>query len=335
MGQMAHAMNGTVSGKTGHWVATACAALLCLHLPAKAQSPVAEARLDSNSILIGQQVRLHLGLSYRVDNGPVAVQWPLITDTLTAMVPVLHDSHVDTVLPDQEHDPFLFRQERTLTITSWDSGYWAIPPFCFVVNGDTVESAPLLLTVNTVPVDIDKGFRDIKEIYLVPFSLKEWLREHWKILLGSWLLAVAMAFLLYRVFIRPRRRKAAAPPAAPLEPLHIRTLLALEALQQKKLCQQERTKEYYSELTDILRGYVQERYGVPAMEQTTDELLAMLRMGSMPRTLQEQFGNLLRLADMVKFAKWKALPVENEQVMSTAIRMVQETAENPTDAPLA
>ena len=115
----------------------------------------------------------------------------------------------------------------------------------------------------------------------------------------------------------------------------MRTLLALEALQQKKLWEQDRTKDYYIELTDILRSYIEERYGIPALEQTTDELLAGLRLSSMPTAPREQLAQLLRLADMVKFAKWKALPTENEQVMASAIRLVQETADTRPDAPLA
>lgn len=299
-----------------------------------AQDIQATAALDTASILIGQQAHLTMSVTYRVDQGGAKVEWPVITDTLTQKVPVLHDSHVDTILPDKENDPFLFKQERTLTITAWDSGYWAIPPFTFIINGDSVETAPLLLTVHTVAVDTTMAFRDIKEIYTVPFSFVDWLRENWPWLAGGLGAVAILAALFIFLYKRSRRPKPAAPEA-PKPPLHMRTLLALEALQQKKLWEQDRTKDYYIELSDILRGYVEERYTVPAMEQTTDELMAGLRLGSMPSALREQLGHMLRLADMVKFAKWKALPTENEQVMASAIKLVQETADTRPDAPLA
>lgn len=312
----------------------AMAAGLLGAFPVPAQEPVPVATLDSNTILIGQQVRLDLSVEYRADGGTVNIQWPLIADTLTAEVPVLHDSHVDTILPEREKDPFLFRQVRTLTITSWDPGYWAIPPFAFVINGDTLLTGPLLLTVNTVAVDTTKAIRDIKEIYRVPFSLLEWLREHWPWLAGGLVVAALLTALFVVLYKRARRPKPVAPPAPP-QPVHLRTLLALEALRQQQLWQQGRHKEYHSELTGILRAYIEERFAVPAMERTTDELLAGLRLSAMPRSQQERLEAVLRLADMVKFAKWNTLPAENEQALAAAIQLVQETADAPTHAPLA
>lgn len=314
--------------------ATALFATVAMAIGAQAQAPTPVATLDSTTILIGQQAHLELSVTYRADNGSVDIQWPLITDTITGHVDVLHDSHVDTVLPDRKNDPFLLKQVRTLTITAWDSGYWAIPPFRFLINGDTVESNPLLLTVNTVPVDTSQDFRDIKEIYTLPFSLLDWLRENWKPVAGGILGVAILAALIVLAYRRMKRPKPEAPPPPP-QPLHIRTLLALEALQQKKLWQQGRAKDYYSGLTDIVRGYLQERYGVAAMEQTTDELLSALRFSAMPRAQQEALTPMLRLADMVKFAKWVPLPTENEMAMASAIRLVQETADPRPDAPLA
>ncbi len=301
---------------------------------ATALAQVPQAVLDSNTILIGQQAHVELSVTYRVDAGPVNIVWPVVTDTISSKIPVLHDSHVDTILPDKKNDPFLFKQVRTLTITSWDSGYWAIPPFTFIINGDTVATQPMLLTVNTVEVDTTEAIRDIKEIYVVPFSLVDWVKEHWQWIAGG-LAAVAILTGLFIFLYRRSRRPKPPVPEAPKAPAHLTAFLALEALKQKKLWEQERTKEYYTELTEIIRGYVEHRYGVPAMEQTTDELLTALRLSSMPTGAQQQLGQILRLADMVKFAKWIALPIENEQVMASSIRLVQETADTRPDAPLA
>lgn len=312
------------------------AAMVCLVLvgSAAAQVVLPKATLDTNSILIGQQAQVHLSVTYRADQGPTVVGWPTIADTITAKLPILHDSHVDTVLPDKANNPYLLRQIRTLTITSWDSGYWAIPPFTFTINGDSMETDPLLLTVHTVPVDTTKAFRDIKKIYAVPFSLLDWLHENWKWIAGG-VAAVAVLTALFIFLYKRSRRPAPAMPEEPKQPLHVRALLALEALQQKKLWEQDRTKAYYTELTDILRGYVEERYGIRALEQTTDELMAGLHVSSMPSAIREQLAQVLRLADMVKFAKWKALPAENEQAMVAAFKLVQATTETHPDAPLA
>lgn len=283
--------------------------------------------LDRDHLLIGQQAHIDLSVTYRADKGGVAIQWPNIADTLTAHLDVVHDSGVDTVLPDKARDPYLFKQTRTLTITSWDSGYWAVPPFRFVIDGDTQETEASLITVNTVPVDTTADIKDIKEIYEVPSTWMDWLRDHWPWLAGG---AAAIAIIVGTIIWwrrRARRPKAAAAPPPPALPLHVRTLNALQELEAKKLWQQGMVKEYQSAVTDVLRGYIEQRFQVPALESTTDDLLAALRLSSMNGTQREQLANMLRMADMVKFAKWTPLPTENEQLMAAAVKLVQQTAD--------
>lgn len=306
------------------------ALLLPLFLPlalhAQDLTPVAE--LDTQAIRIGEQTRLKLSVNYRVDGGKrVDIVWPVIAgDTLIKQIEVLEDSGVDTVV--NPNDPYRFQQLRQLRITSFDSGYWAIPPFRFVVNGDTVESNALLLGVETVEVDTAQAFRDIKEIYELPFGWMDWLREHWPWFAGGAALAAAIVLLTW--YLRRRRRKPVEVPEAPPKPLHERVLEALAEIERRKLWQQGQVKQYHSEVTDLLRGYVEERYGVPAMERTTDDLAAELGATAMGREARELLVNLLRLADMVKFAKHAPLPAENEQLMAGAVQFVQRTIPAPT-----
>ena len=82
-------------------------------------------------------------------------------------------------------------------------------------------------------------------------------------------------------------------PEAPKAPAHAR-FVGVGGIAEEETLQQERIKDYYTELTGIVRSYVEERYGVPAMEQTTDELLTALRLSSLPSGGQEQLGQLLR-----------------------------------------
>jgi hypothetical protein len=299
--------------------------LLPLRLLAQDLQPVAE--LDTQAIRIGEQTRLKLSVNYRVDQGgPVTILWPTVTgDTLTGHIEVLEDSGVDTVVnPD---DPMRFQQMRQFRITSFDSGYWAIPPFRFVVNGDTTESNALLLGVETVEVDTTQAIRDIKEIYELPFSLADWLREHWQWFAGGAAILVALIALI--LFLKQRKRKPIAQPEAPPKSLQERMLEALAEIDRRKLWQQGQVKQYHSEVTDLLRVCVEERHGIPALERTTDELLAELGVSAMGRDSRELLGNMLRLADLVKFAKYTALPAENEQLMSSAVRFVQLTTDTP------
>lgn len=308
----------------------ACGLLLALAPTALlAQAPRPVAKLDRTELLIGQQAHLEVSVTYRVDKGtPTTIQWPAIADTLTGHVEVVHDSGVDTILPKKDADPTLFSQVRTLTLTSWDSGYWAVPPLRLVINGDTTETEPMLLTVNTVAVDTTGAIKDIKEIYEVRSTWLDWLHDHWPWVAGGVALVAIVVVLVLYLRRRARRPKTDEPPA-PALPLHVRTLSALEDIDRRKLWQQGLLKQYHSEVTDVLRAYVEERFGVPALESTTDELLGALRMSSMNADQREQLANLLRLADMVKFAKWTPLPTENEHLLAGAVKLVQQTTEAP------
>ncbi len=315
-----------------HHMGLVLSMLLLTPALANAQEVKPEASLDKDLILIGQQAHVELSVSYRTDQNLRSVGWPTVGDTLSGKIDVVSDSGVDTIQPDKQNDPMMRRLTRTLTITSWDSGYWAVPPFVFTINGDTMETQALLLTVNTVPVDTTAAIKDIKEIYEVPYGWMDWMREHWPWVAGGAALAAAIAAVVIALIRRARKPKAVVVQAVPEKPLHIRTLLALEEVDKKKLWQQGMVKEHHSAVTDILRGYIEERFQVPALESTTDDLLSILRMSSMGAGQREQLANLLRMADMVKFAKWTPLPTENEQLLAGAVKLVQQTSEVLTDA---
>lgn len=298
------------------------------------QAPEVSARLDTSTIRIGEQAHLDLQVTYRVDQGhSPRITWPAIADSVGTKVDLVADGGIDTVLLHPDQDPYLFAQRRMLTITSWDSGYWAIPPFRFVLDGDTAETGPLLLTVHTVEVDTTKAFRDIKEIYEVPFSWRFWLKRNWPYIAGG-VAALAAILLLVRE-VRRRRRRGPVPKDVPEPtlPLAVRTMDALDVLEKKKLWQQGQIKAYHVELTTILREYIEERCSVPALESTTDELMQRLALGALSSAHREMLVSVLRMADLAKFAKLHPTPTENEAAMATARRFVQETT--PIQAPLS
>lgn len=296
-----------------------------LVLDAGAQGTQVRAELDTAVLRIGEQTRLDLVVTWSGAPTGIAVEWPKINDTLNAHVEVLAMMPVDTVLHHADGFPERHALRLPMVITSFDSGYWAIPPFRIGVDGDILETQPLLLEVRTVPVDTTAEAWDIKEIEELPFSLMYWLRQHWPWVAGG--MAAILAALLLVYWLRRRRSTTAdAAPPAPELPLVDRTLLALQRVDQQRLWQNGQHKEYHSAVTDILRGYIEERFNVAAMERTTDELLQLMRLTSASQEATGRLGNMLRLADMVKFAKLTPAPTENEHMMQAAIRFVQETA---------
>ncbi|MBK8500308.1 MAG: hypothetical protein IPL52_16185 [Flavobacteriales bacterium] len=299
-------------------IAAVIGALVTLGAMAQSGSPVS-VLLDHDTIPLGGRAMLTIV----VDGQGSPVAWPVIGDTLNAHIEVVGMGGIDTTAEMQ--------LVRKLALTSFDSGYWAVPPFTFTIAAREVESEALLLHVQGVRLDSAAVPADMKPIHEPPFSMLWFMRAHWEWFAagGAMVLAVALVLLV----LRRMRRKQPAQEAPVMDvPLHERVLAALDALDRERLWQQGEHKAYQSRLTDLLRGYIEERFQVPALERTTDELLYELRVSPLNTEQQNLLGNMLRLADMVKFAKALPSPQENEQMMSSALRFVRDTM--PThDAP--
>ncbi len=290
--------------------------LLLAALPALAQRP-AHAELERASIRIGEQTRLLVETP--LGKGPI--QWPALGDTLTSRIELISDAGTDT-LPERGV------VRHTWVITAFDTGYWAIPPLRVLIAGSPAESEALLLHVEGVAPDASGAPRPEKPLIELPFSPLWWARKH-----AAWIGgAVALAALAAGAVLLLKRKRAPTEPvpqAAPMA-LHERVLAELSALERERLWQQGEHKAYQSRLTDLLRGYIEERFEVPALERTTDELLQELRVSTMLPEHQALLGNMLRAADLVKFAKAVPSPMENEQLMASAVRFVRATAPQTT-----
>ena len=287
-----------------------------------AQDGRVSASLDPKDIVIGQHAVLSLTTSA---DGP-AIEWPVVGDTLAPHIEVIRASAPDTMQLDGMGGPSSTMLVQRITITAFDTGYWAIPPFKLTVGGHKMETEPLLLRVNAFAVDSTAVPAAIKPIHRLPFSALWWARQHWPWIAG----AAGVGFLAALVLLlvrRLRRRDAREPVAVATEvPLHERMLAQLNALEMERLWQQGQHKAYQSRLTDLLRAYIEERYEVPALERTTDELLHELRVSPLSADHRTLLANMLREADLVKFAKALPGPQENEQLMISARRFISATA---------
>ncbi len=293
-----------------------------------------DVRLDSSAIQIGQQTKLTLTVEYKVNsNDRVHIQWPEIHDTLRKEIDVVEQTKIDTLIPNKD-DPFTFVQTKTLYITSFDSGYWAIEPFKFIVNGDTtgVYSDALLLSVSTIDVDTTQAIKDIKLPYSVSYSWIDWIKDHKLLIAGIWAGIIVLILIIY--FIQ-KSLKNKPPPVVKEEikiPPHIVALEKLEKLKNDKLWQEGKLKLYYISLTDIIREYIEHRFKIQALEQTTEEILTSFRNVAIDKESQEKLRQILLLGDLVKFAKEHPLPNENEMSMNNAFDFVNGTKREEENA---
>ena len=99
----------------------------------------------------------------------------------------------------------------------------------------------------------------------------------------------------------------------------------LRNLEEQKVWQQGDIKQYYSELSEIIREYIEGRYQFLALESTTDEIMDKLMRISLPDQYKNNLQDLLMTADLVKFAKSHPLPDENKRYLDIANEFVRTT----------
>lgn len=287
-----------------------------------AQDFVAKSSLDTSSIKIGEQTRLHLSIKYRSDKPGLKIKWPVLKDTIIKQIELVSESKIDTSVPDK-NDLITFIQSRTYIITSFDSGYFAIPPFRFIINDseEIAETEPLLLQVNMLKVDTTQNIKDIKAPFEEPFQWRELIPY----VLWSIAILAVIAGIIYLI-IKYRRKKPVIPILQPkkVEP-HIKALQELEKLRNQKLWEQGKVKQYHSGISDTLRAYIEERFKIHALEQTTFEILQSFRSAVIDKESLEKLRLILILADLVKFAKEEPLAHENEMSLKNAFDFVNGT----------
>lgn len=302
-------------------------AMLSFALGHQAFGQEADALIDRTEIRIGEQAVIRLSVPFEKANPPKVV-FPAIGDTLSKQVEVVRKSGIDTLKTGEEVKESRF--EQRVYITSFDTGYYAIPPFVFEIDGQEVRTEAFLLEVSTVEIDTTKGIVDIRDIYEVDLDWRTYLKAYWTYAAGGLvLLAVLVAAII--LIVRWQKNKpvqgpVVAPP--PRIPPHEAALSNLERLRVEKAYAGGKVKSFYTEVTDTLRTYLEEVFRIPAHELTSRQIVDRLRYSDLPEGQLPQLKTLMTLADMVKFAKEKPGEHVNEQSLMDAIAFVKAVHES-------
>ena len=300
------------------YIALLAAALLWLGCAAG--NVTIKAKLDSARLLMGRTTALHLEIVQdRGTRGALALEK---SDTLTAMVEIAEKTKADTTALDNNREQI----SRDLILQAFDSGLYVIPPVAYIVGHDTVLSDPLSLKVIPVPVDTTQDIIDIKPVEGVPFRLLDWVPDWMADYWWAWLLALLLiAGALYYYFKWYRHGRNPLRPEKKRLPAYEEAMLNLEALKQRQLWQNGQEKEYFTGLTDILRVYIDRRFGVNAVEMTSTEIVKTLKERGETKAVNEQLSMILEMADIVKFAAVRPLADDNELAFQRAVNFVEET----------
>ena len=300
--------------------------VFALQLPLVAQV-VVEQQLTTSSIRIGEQVQLQTKVS--VDSGRV-VSYPEFAHNVYVLgVELLRMSDVDTISLNEGRR---FELHRTYLLTSFDSALYTLPPFAVVVEGDTFQSVNSVgLKVSTVPVDTMNAndYAGPHAVLSIPY---EWSAGLWSLLLLDILLVVIVVLLIKRIKANKpiTKRMVITPPP----PAHQPAIEAIEKIRETRdIESSEALKSYYDSLTEILRNYIEQRFGFNALELTSAEIIARLQQSNDAVALHE-LREILETADLVKFAKYETSMSEADCSLVMAIDYVNSTKQKPEELPM-
>jgi hypothetical protein len=289
----------------------------CFYCSAIAQNIEVGSRVDKTSIPIGDQTVLRISAHMPVKTD---ITFPLLADSL-GKIQIVKSLKADTVIDKND------RSNETVThnylITSFDTGIYLIPEMEFHTKAGILRTGTVTIQVKSVPVDTTKAFYDIKQPFAVSYNLWDWLKDHWIWVVSILAIILLVAGIIY--YVKNHPKGISIVKAGPVLSADATALKKLYELRDKKLLQQNEVKLYYSELTEILREYLEARYHIKTHEQTSGEILAALQRTDLAVAARNRLKQLLNLADLVKFAKENPLQAVNEQSMEDAIEFVNQT----------
>lgn len=296
-----------------------------LAIPLNAQKISVRTTLDSATMVIGQQS----ALTFQIDQMPkVHVLTPLFSDTLPGGLVIVGLPKIDTVKADDG----LISVRQHYVVTAFDEKVYTVPQLPFVEGADTVFSNSVSIKV-IQPFQIDtvtSTFADIKPVMKPPFDWAYFFKTMLLVLLIAGIL-VAIIFIVMKIILNKKVISLRRPPVAiPPEELAIREL---DKIANEKLWQKGHIKQYYTRITEVVRQYIASRFDINAMEMTSDEIVENLEeLKTDNSVIFNELYELLRTADLVKFAKYNPLPAENERTLQLAYSFVNNTKKtSPTE----
>jgi hypothetical protein len=279
-----------------------------------AQNPKVKAEIETSQIRIGEQFSFKVSVN--------------VTDNVILPKLVLKGLEViDSVKVDTLNNMLI----QKYILTGFDSGAYYIPQQQVFIRNQAYLTDSLLINVATVAIDTTKVKKyPIKTIKAEPYTF-----DDFKIYIYLLLAALAIiGFWIYWFVIRKRKTEEDKPTYKVLPPYE-EAIFKLNELDEKLLWQNNKVKEYYSELTEIVRGYIERELKVPALEKTTDEIVEMLKDFNEAQTINtsketiKKLKELLQEADLVKFAKSKPLSLEIEEDRKDAQDIISNLKPKP------
>lgn len=327
------ALTPSFGGGRARWASLLCLLLCTFAISGFAQRATVRATIEPADILIGEHSVITLEVISPLGRN---ISFPMYGDTIIKGIEVIKMEKVDTTLTE------VMTLKQRYIVTSFDSTLYHIPSMMVIDGNDTLRSnnfglkvsspqlsdatlqyLELLKNKQTDSIDFAKlQLTDIKDIQ-DPETV--WLDYLDYVLIAILILLVLAIIGVILYFVIKKKKKGYYFKPKVILPPHTVAFQELNNLKEKKLHEQGQDKEYYTELTEILRRYIDERFNVDALEMTSDEIMDAIRKKIDADSAKETLGQILSIADLVKFAKYTPPADQNELCLMNAYLFVNQT----------
>ena len=291
---------------------------------ATAANTTLKASLDSTFLLMGKTTAIKLELVQ--DKNTIGYFTADAVNALSEQIEIAERPKADTV--DLGNNRIQINKQYI--IQAFDSGMYVIKPFEYVIGKDTVKSNQLTIKVLPVSVNPEEDIIGYADVIDPPRKFFDWLpdfiADYW------WAILAALAAIAGGIFAYRRWYKKGINPLKPkkkLQPPYDEAMARLNSLKEQHLWEKGEDKAYYTELTDILRVYIERRFGVNAVEMTTSQILDTLHHHEETQLVNSQLNDILAVADFVKFAGHHPDAQANELSFDQAVEFVERTKPLP------
>ncbi len=303
-----------------------CLAILLMPVSVMAKNEnalISKAELTNHHIVMGDTTSMRIEIVQ--PKHVVALAGLEVKDSISSAVELGDIIACDTI--DLGNDRIQIN--ATYIVQAFDSGEWHLNP-ALVIKPDTIRcDIPLVIRVSPVKVDPNGDIKDFAPV-LSPIRklfdyVPDWIATLWWV----WALLVVAVALLVAYFKWWRKGKNPLKRVKKRKPPYEEAVERLHLLKSKQLWQNGREKDYYTGLTDILREYIDRRFGVNAVEMTSSQIMDALKHNSETKLVNEQLNEILAIADFVKFAGQRPLADDNERSYQRALNFVDATKPQP------
>lgn len=287
-----------------------------------------EARFDSVAMLMGDQCNLSFEFEQHKN---AQVLQPVFSDTIIKGLDIVKH-HIDTLV--QKND--LYKIRTNYLVTSYDTTLLYVPKQLFIIDGDSSYSNPVSLKVLGFPVDTTQAIADIVTVVNPPI---DWNHIAWICLII--LFSLALIYLIYRLIKWYRLKQKPGEEEPEIVDLRSASEIAFEHLnriEEESIWKEGAVKQYYSEIIEVLKMYMQQRFEMSTLDKTSDEVLELLhKVESLIKepVMLKSIARLFKTSDLVKFAKYIPDVTDHQNALVQARDFIKSTLlemqENPDD----